>query len=139
MAYKRKKRILKVIRKSALTGRAVWVDRGRTYKSVWENYKNACKKEFVRMNQWTRIVARRKKNVTQFLDRLTEHLPILGDIPQNKRDAARSITLIVNGELSRQSDFYEHVREERRLQENARLREKRWRKKYGKKHKDKKT
>ncbi len=131
MGYKRKQRILRIIRRSALTGKAVWVEHTRTYKNEWDSYKYACRKEFVRMNQWTRTVARRRKNILLFLGKLTERLPIIGDIPHDKRDAAKVITQISDTEPAKQSDFYEHIQEEKRQKRNASRRMKRWREKTG--------
>lgn len=129
---KRKKRPLKVILKSALTGKAVWVSHDRTYKTEWEAYKKACRKEITRMRSWGYMVARRKNNILHFLAKLTESLPILGDIPKEKRDAAKALTQLADTEPLKQSDFYDHIREERRQRENAKKREKRWQEKYGK-------
>ena len=134
MAYKRKKRILKVIRKSALTGKAVWVGHARTYKNEWENYKAACRKEVNRMRQWAHTVNRRKRNVMRLLGKLTEGLPIIGDIPPELRAAAKSITQIADDEPPKHSDFYDHIKEESRQRNNARRREKAWQQKYGSKN-----
>ena len=122
---KRKKRPLKVILKSAITGKAVWVSHDRTYKTEWEAYKKACRKEITRMRSWGYMVARRKNNILHFLAKL-------GDIPKEKRDAAKALTQLADTEPLKQSDFYDHIREERRQRENAKKREKRWQEKYGK-------
>lgn len=131
--YKHKKRIMKVIRKSALTGKAVWIGIERTYNTEWKAYKRACRKEITRMRGWGYVVARRKNNVLRLLNELTARLPILGDIPQDQREAAKALTKMADYEPSKQSDFYDHICEERRQRENARRREKRWKEKYGNK------
>ena len=129
---KPKRKILKIIRKSALNGRAVWVNHVRNYRAEYYAYKRACHKESMRINHWAYAVARRRKNIQRFLGKLTENLPILGDIPQEVREAAKKITLMADNEPPKQSDFYDHICEERRQRKNAREREKRWQEKYGK-------
>ena len=42
MGYKRKQRILRIIRRSALTGKAVWLSHQRSYQTEWTAYKRAC-------------------------------------------------------------------------------------------------
>lgn len=128
---KRKQRVLKIIRKSVLTGKAVWVSHERSYMAEWAAYRNACKMEIERMRQWGNVVNRRRRNIMQLLTRLTASLPILGDIPPEKREAARFIQQLADKEPSKQSDFYDHICEERRLKRNAKRREKRWKEKYG--------
>ena len=128
---KRKKRMLKVIRKSALTGKAVWVGHKRSYQTEWRAYKRACCKEVNRMRQWAHTVNRRRKNILRFLGKLTDSLPIPSDIPEEQRSAAKSITQIADADPAKQSDFYDHICEERRQRENAKKREKRWQEKHG--------
>ena len=130
---KPKRKILKIIRKSALTGRAVWVSHVRNYRAEYYAYKRACHKEANRMRQWAYVVNRRKRNVMRLLSTLTERLPILGDIPQELRSAAKVMTKIAADGPPKQSDFYDHICEERRQRKNARKRERRWQEKYGNK------
>lgn len=130
-----KRRIIKTIRKSALTGKAVWLSHERTYKTGWKAYRFACRKEAMRISRWAYTVARRRKNITRLLAKLTESLPILGDIPREQRDAAKALMQMADNEPPKQSDFYDHICEERRQRENARRREKRWKEKYGNKNK----
>ena len=130
-----KRRIIKTIRKSALTGKAVWLSHERTYKTGWKAYRFACHKEAMRINHWACTVARRRKNITRLFAKLTESLPILGDIPREQREAAKAIMQMADNEPPKQSDFYDHICEERRLRKNARAREREWQKKYGNKNK----
>ena len=134
MAYKRKQRILRVIRHSALTGKAVWVSHRRSYQTEWKAYKTACLKEVNRMRQWAHTVNRRRRNIVRLLGELTASLPILGDIPQEQRTAARVLTHLADNEPPKQSDFYDHICEEKRQKRNAKRRLKRWQEKYGNKN-----
>lgn len=126
-----KKRMMMVLHRSALTGKVVWMHHDMTYDARYKAYKRACMREINRMRQWTALVNRRRRNVTRLLSELTSHLPILGDIPKEQREAAKVITQLADKGLEKQSDFYEHIREEKRQRENARKREKRWQEKYG--------
>lgn len=114
---KPKRRILKVIRKSVLTGRAVWVSHNRTYRACRLGYKAACKHEAMRIRLWGRAINSRKKNVLRLLGDLTADLPIIGDVVQEKRDAAKALNEIADGEPVCDKNFYEHVMEEKRLRD----------------------
>jgi hypothetical protein len=127
---KPKKRILKVIRKSLLTGKAIWVGVERTYNAEWKAYKRACQKESLRMNLWSRTMARRKKNILFLLNELTARLPILGDITKEQREAVKFLTQMAEKEPPKQSDFFDHIQEERRQRYNAFRRERRWKEKH---------
>lgn len=131
MTYIRKKRVLGIIRRSALTGRAVWVSHRRIYQAEWEAYKRACLQEINRMRQWVNTVNRRRRNVTRLISELTDRIPILGDVPQDKREAAKILTQLADKEPVKQSDFYEHICEEKRQRRNASRRTRRWQEKYG--------
>ena len=132
--YKRKKRIMKVLRKSVLTGKAVWIGHERSYKAEYMAYRRACRNEITRMRGWCYVVARRRNNILHLLQELTAHLPILGDIPPEQQEAARFLMQLANTEPPKQSEFYDHIREERRRREKARTRERRWKEKYGAKN-----
>ena len=135
MATRQKRKILRIIRYSALTGTAVWVSPERSYHAEYYAYKRACRTEAMRINHWACTVARRRKNITRLFAKLTESLPILGDIPREQREAAKAIMQMADNEPPKQSDFYDHICEERRLRKNARAREREWQKKYGSKNK----
>lgn len=128
---KPKRKILKIIRKSALTGRAVWVSHVRNYRTEYYAYKWACQKEVNRMRQWAHTMNRRRRNITRLLTELTASLPIIGDIPPEQRSAAKILTQMADKEPPKQSDFYDHICEEKRQKRNAKKRQKRWQEKYG--------
>lgn len=134
MGRKRKPRILRIIRRSALTGKAVWLSHQRSYQTEWTAYKRACLKEINRMRQWANTVNRRRRNIQRLLTELTASLPILGDIPPEQRMAAKVLTQMAANEPPKQSDFYDHICEEKRLKRNAKRRMKRWQEKYGSKN-----
>ena len=129
----KKYRIIKGIRRSCITGKAVCFSYYDRRKSEWEAYKRACKREVERMRQWSNVVSRRQKNILKLLNELTANLPIIGDVPPEKREAARFLAQMAASEPPKQSDFYDHICEEKRQKRNARRREKRWQEKYGNK------
>lgn len=133
---KRKKRVLSVIRKSVLTGNAVWVGHLRSYKAEWKAYRTACMKESCRMRQWANTVERRRRNILRLLGELTAGLPILGDIPEEKRAAAKALAMMAESKPPKQSDFYDHIKAEKRQRYNARRREKRRQEKHLNKNDD---
>ena len=135
MAAKVKEKVMKILRRSCITGNAVWIGPERSRSAEWEAYRKACNKEIERMRQWPQAMARRKKNIMQLINTLTAKLPKDGDISKEQRDALKVLTKMVEKEPSKQSDFYDHIQEEKRQKRNARRREKRWQEKYGNKNK----
>lgn len=134
MTYKRKYKPLAIIRRSVLTGKAVWVSHKRTYKAEWRAYKQACTREVNRMRQWGNMCNRRRRNILNFINELTANLPILGDLPPEKRAALKFLRQMAETDPDKHSDFYDHICEEKRLKRNAKRREKRWQEKYGNKN-----
>lgn len=123
---------MKVLRRSLLTGNAVWIGHERSYKAEWEAYKTACLNEINRMRQWPSMMKRRKRNILRLISEVSAKLPILGEIPPEKREALKVLAQVAENEPPRQSDFYDHIKEEKRQKRNARIRDKRWKEKYGK-------
>lgn len=128
---KQKRKILKVIRKSVLTGKAVWAYHKLCSKPEYMAYRTACDKEINIMRQWGNIANRRRKNIMHMLHKLTANLPLLGDIGQEKREAAKMLMNMADKEPPKKSDFYDHIQEEKRQRRNAKKRLKRWQEKYG--------
>lgn len=120
MGYKRKKQMMKVIKRSVLTGKAIWIGHRRTYHAEWIAYMRACEKEMRRMRQWTTTVRQRKENVMRLLGELTARLQNRrhGDMPQELREATRTLTRLSEETPPRQSDFYDHICEERRRKQS---------------------
>lgn len=133
--YKKKHKILKIIRRSCLTGRAVWLSHERSYNAEWKAYHKACEKEMELMRGWPERCRIRKQNILHLLGKLTANLPLLGDIPKEKLEAAKALARMAEEEPVFKSDFYDHIQEENRLKRNAARREKRWQEKYGNKNK----
>ena len=127
---KRKLRTLRIIRKSIITGRAIWVSHNRSYNAEWIAYKNVCKQEMYRIRWWGRTLNYRRQNIMRLLNNLTVNLPILGDISANMREAARVISVMANSDPPCDNCFYNHIKEEVRQKRNARRRNKRWQQKY---------
>ncbi len=111
---KRKERVIRIIRRSCLTGKVVWIRHHMSYKAEWAAYRRACQREIERVQGWCAISARRKANIQKLLDELTASMPIDSELSPEKKDAARRIAAIANTPLRCHRDFYDHIMEERR-------------------------
>ena len=58
-----KKKIVTVILRSCLTGRAVWIYQGPSREAMQKAYQRACKKEIERMRNWSERMAQRTAHV----------------------------------------------------------------------------
>lgn len=110
---RRKPNIIKIIRKSCLTGKAVWVSHERAYLAEWKAYKNACRQEINRVKSWSRTIGRRKSNILAMLNDLTANIPIVGNIPARKKDSARLLRLLAETQHECYKGFYHHIIAER--------------------------
>lgn len=116
----RKEYPVTVIRKSCLTGKAVWIYRGPSHNAARIAYWRACKKEVERVRNWPETMARRKANILAFLSELTANLPPLAEMPPEKRAAARKMLALAEEQPDPGLAFYEHIMEERRRKEEDR-------------------
>lgn len=115
MATKRKQRKLTFIQYSCITGKAVWLCHTLPYKSRWKAYKTACLHEVERVRNWGQTMAVRKANILRLLSDCTAHLPVSGELPPEKKAAARQLHQIAEQQPECYRMFYDHILEERRL------------------------
>lgn len=109
-----------VIRKSCITGKAVWIYQGPSKKASWDAYWRACRREEERVRNWPQTAARRKENIMRLLNDCMADLPLTGELPPNQEAAARQLLSISKKGIPCRSDFYEHFTEERRRREEDR-------------------
>lgn len=102
------------IRYSCLTGQAVWVCHKLSYVAEWTAYKRACLREMARVENWKHTAEARKSAVLGFLDACMAGQPAVGDLPPEKKDAARRLLAIANAPYECYRAFYDHIVEERR-------------------------
>lgn len=117
---KKKNKPLRVIRKSCVTGKAVWVSHRTEYRAVWRSYKTACKCEIERTKNLAEMAARLKGGVLKFLNDCLAHLPIDVPMTTEQQAAARQMLYMAEYNPYTKSEFYEHIVEERRRREEDR-------------------
>lgn len=114
---KPKQKIFRTIKKSCITGNAVWLGTSMTRDTTRRAYKRACQREIERMKQWNSIVERRRESILRFLNGLLASMPIIGELPPEKKAAAKVLTKIADTPPPLYRDFYDHIIEERRRQD----------------------
>ncbi len=102
------------IRRSCLTGKIVWIYRGPSENAARMAYCRACKKEMVRIKQWSQTLAKRAANIAHFLSDCTAEIPITAEFTQEQTNAARLLQTLGRQQSEYHRDFYEHVMEEQR-------------------------
>ena len=117
---KKKNKPLRVIRKSCITGKAVWVSHCTNYPAVWLAYMTACKREVERVKNLGEKVAHRKANILKFLNDCLAGLPIEAALTSVQKTAARQLLSMADSNSFAKSEFYEHIMEERRRREEDR-------------------
>ena len=106
------------IRHSCITGKAVWIYRGASKRASWEAYRRARLREIERMRNWSKYAARRKENIRRMLNECLADKPFTDTLPDEQKTAARQLIAISKECGSCNSDFYNHIMEERRRKKN---------------------
>ena len=109
-----KRRGILTILKSCLTGKAIWIYRGPTKHSAGKAYRRACYFEKKWSRRFLRAITKRKNNIQGFLGNLVASHPFTERLPQPTRRAARKIGNVSKKESRHQSEFYQHIKEERK-------------------------
>ena len=119
---KREKKYIKIVY-SCLTGKAVWVYQGPT-ENPRMAYWRACQQEIERFKHWDEWVAERKAWVMNLLNACLAKQPMMSELPEEKRKAAKRLLAIANEPQPFQSDFYDHIMEmKRRREEDRKIRQ----------------
>lgn len=108
------------IRRSCLTGNAVWARRCRTKKEESQRYWRACRAEIERVRRWPETAARRKAAILDLLSRCTARLSAVAEMTPDMREAARQLVSIAEKGMPCHMEFYEHIMEERRRRKEDR-------------------
>lgn len=109
MAYKRKKQILKILKRSCITNKIVWLGHERSYKAGWETYKNACKREKERIRNWSKMVELRKSNIMRMLSDCLSGMSITDELTPEKRQLANQMVAMTETDTTCDRDFYDHI------------------------------
>lgn len=111
------------IRRSCITGNAVWIYQGSSKSSAQTAYWKACRAEIERVRNWASTAARRMANIERLLNDCLAEIPINAELTQRQQDAVRRLQAIERKNFACNRDFYEHILEERhRRKQNKKLR-----------------
>ena len=121
---KKKKPAVTIIKRSLLTGMAVWIYRGSgAAKTVWAAYDRARRSELERVSHWSEHVAQRKANILRMLNDCMANMPINEPLPPEVEAAARRLVSMAETPPDIDLEFYNHIMEEkRRREEDKRIR-----------------
>lgn len=106
----KRKRHITIIRRSCLTGKAMWIYQGTSHEAAKKLYWKACKREIHRVRYlWGLMVARRGKNIARLLTSCTERMPLTAELTPEQKEAARQLQHLAKRVISCDRDFYEHI------------------------------
>lgn len=111
---KHRTKAVTVIRYSDTTGRAVWLYQGGSKEGARKAYERVRRKENTRVRWWKNRVKRRATQIKAFLEKLLEALPMMGDIPPEKRKAIRDIQRLADNPPPCDTGLYNQLQQERR-------------------------
>lgn len=103
-----------VIKRSDTTGRAVWLYQGSSKEGARKAYERVRRKENTRVRWWKSRMKRRAKTILTFLEKLVEALPMMGDIPPEKRQAIRDLQHLADNPPPCDTELYNQLQQERR-------------------------
>ena len=120
----KKKQIVTIIRRSCLTGNAMWIYQGASQESARKKYLQACKREIHRMRYLCGLmVARRGRNISRLLKDCTQQLSTASKLLPEQRAAIKSMQMIARQNVTCRSELYNHILEaHRRRQEEDEIR-----------------
>lgn len=111
--------LVTIVRRSCLTGKAVWVHCGMSRHAAHQAYYDACRKEMERVRQWPETIERRRANIGRLLAALTAAIPFGVTMTAEQEAAARLLHDIEQRPPACHRDFYDHIVEERRRRRQA--------------------
>ena len=109
---KKKPKVI-VIKRSCLTGEAVWVYRGPSREAARRAYWRACKREIQRVKDWGRTAAERVAAIRKLATDCTSRLAGKVLTPAQE-EAIRQLKTIEKKLPEYHCAFYDHIMEERR-------------------------
>ena len=104
------KKHITIIKRSCLTGKAVWIYQGASHQTARIAYWKACKREIHRVRYlWGLMEARRGKNIARLLTACTEQMPLTSQLKPEQKKAAQQLQQSAKRGTSCDRDFYEHI------------------------------
>lgn len=115
----KRKGLVTIIRRSCLTGNAVWVYRGPSEHAASMAYRRACKKEIERVRNWPQIVKKRAEQVSRILNEALADIPLNVSLTPRQKESVRQLKAIQNHVPECHREFYDHIMEEARRKNEA--------------------
>jgi len=109
-----------VIRRSCVTGKPVWIYRGKSESHARIAYWKACKKEITLEKNWPNVVAARAAEIQRLIDRCMEAVRRKGGMTDRQQAAAKALKKMAESPPAYYSAFYNHIRTERRRRKRDR-------------------
>lgn len=110
----RRSKLVIVVRKSCITGKVVWLYRGKSRAAARTAYWRACREEVRRVHHWSETTAERKANIITLLNACLADLDITDRLTPQQVVAARQLRSLSKEDIASHREFYEHILEERR-------------------------
>ena len=104
-----------VIRKSRLTGQAVWMYEGSTRRAAHWAYWYARRKEVQRVNTWCDRALRRKSNILRLLNKCLDRIPLDAVLTPEQNAAARTLRKISKEAYLPDMEFYNYIKKVKEL------------------------
>lgn len=114
---------VRIIRRSCLTGKAVWVYVGPSYEAARALYYKACKREVERVRNWPEMMKKRAEAIGRYINDLTSRIPINAELTPEQKEGIRTLQAIQKNTPECDMEFYNHIMEEARRRNAA---SKRW-------------
>jgi hypothetical protein len=109
-----------VIRRSCITGKALWIYQGPSKNAAKVAYHRAVKKEIERVKNYKKELEARKAAVLRILNNCMAALPIGTELTPRQKAAAKTLLAISNEKVPCYMEFYDHIMESRRRREEDR-------------------
>lgn len=107
-----------IIRRSCLTGKAVWIYQGPSRAAGHLAYWRAQRKEEQRIRHWAEHVKQRSANILRLLNNCMAQNLLECTLTKEQSEAARCLLALSKADAVCDMDFYEHFNEARRRRTN---------------------
>lgn len=115
----KKKDTVTVIKRSCLTGKAVWFYRGPSMESMRKAYFRACKREIERVHNWSHRMENCNASIRKLLNQCLDGLPINAELSPEQKEASSQLQGIIKRGTPCYREFYDHILEEARRKNAA--------------------
>lgn len=109
-----------VIKRSCVTGKPVWIYRGKSESHARVAYWKACKKEQTRVRWWCRRVAERANGIMALLESCLSALPDRSRMTEVQLAAEKRLRNVCKKVPECYTEFYNHINATRRRRKRDR-------------------